>query len=136
MPYKVVAEFKDWPVADQPIDDPALSAEAEDVVNYISGCIVPNSFSATTQPTPASDKFSGSSNLVTVNPFAIDPSDCPVKYECTSVVGPVELDCDSPLIDFTSCEDPENCDTPTTVDMICGENDYMSGDCIPGTYCV
>ena len=81
-PWKIVAEFRDWPTDGDPIDDPAQSAEATSVVRYINGCNNPTSFAASSQPAAAEFTFTGGATTNKINDFSVVPVNCEIEYAC------------------------------------------------------
>ena len=136
-PWKVVAEFRDWPTDGAPIDDPAQSAEATSIVRYIDGCNNPTSFTASSQPPAAEFTFSGGATTNKINDFSVVPVNCEIEYACKQVVGPDgPIACDDPSNPVNFCtEEDVGCTDGPKVTIDCTKEQYLSGQCKPGTYC-
>ena len=75
-PYSLEAQLIAWP---------SVQAQTVSQIDFGHQCEVPTAFAATSQQSPAPNKYTGTKILYELNPFTIQPVDCKVDYECTSV---------------------------------------------------
>lgn len=114
------------------------TAFTEADIEFNNPCWYPFDFQSAAQTSPAADKYSDTTLVVTLNKFMIDPPRCKVAYECSNVerVDGTEskITCADILADGTFNSNEQLLDG--TFSFVADYNDYLSGKYPPGVYTV